>query len=85
LNIEFPLEGEEVLLSGFPLDGKSLIITNGSANHVGYPGALTSRQGLRIFVTASVNPGNSGGPVVDGKGEVIGLLEGYENSSLVSG
>lgn len=33
-------------------------------------------KGLRILVSVVSNPGNSGGPVLNDRGELIGLLEG---------
>ncbi len=33
-----------------------------------------------LFSSASVNPGQSGGPIVNLQGEIVGVVSGYENS-----
>ena len=78
---DFPTAGEIVLLAGFPLKGDSLILQTGVAT--GYYWA-PEEQGhntipsklLRIMLSVVSNPGNSGGPVLDHRGNLLGLLEG---------
>jgi len=63
---------QDVRVFGFPLSdvlGKGLKITSGSvAGFIDEPG-----DARRFQIDAAVNPGNSGGPVVDAQGRVIGI------------
>jgi hypothetical protein len=66
-------QGEKVITYGFPLRG--LLATSGNLT-VGYVSAL---RGIGdnpnyIQITAPVQPGNSGGPLLDGSGHVIGVI-----------
>ena len=66
--------GETVSVFGFPLTGT----LSSSGNFTG--GLVSSLQGLRnaageIQITAPVQPGNSGGPVMDASGLVIGVVQ----------
>src|SRR5262249_40576097 len=69
-----------LLLAGFPITDKtekSLVLQSGLAT-----GFLSLTQdgpqvkALRIMLSLVSNPGNSGGPVFDSSGNVVGLLEG---------
>lgn len=70
-----PRLGEEVAAIGFPL-GLPLTVTRGIVSgldrNVSIAGTL--RKGL-WQTDAAMNPGNSGGPVLDRNGEVIGLVD----------
>jgi len=64
--------GEPVLAVGYPLDLKGdASVTRGllSAIRIGEPAA-----GEWVQTDAAVNPGNSGGPLVNMRGEVVGLV-----------
>ena len=66
--------GETVSVFGFPLAGT----LSSSGNFTG--GLVSSLQGLRnaageIQITAPVQPGNSGGPVLDASGLVVGVVQ----------
>jgi S1-C subfamily serine protease len=68
---------EEVRAIGFPLSdvlGSSLKVTQGSV-----AGIAVQRRGKVFQIDAAVNPGNSGGPLVDGRGSVVGVV----NAQLV--
>lgn len=67
--------GEEVFTMGFPRDE----IVYGK----GYISAQTGYNGdtLAYQVSIPVRPGNSGAPLLDSKGEVIGIITGKQTSS----
>ncbi len=70
---------ESVRVVGFPLSsllGKGIKITSGTV-----AGRTEEEEGSRSFqIDATVNPGNSGGPIVDERGRVVGVA-----SALLSG
>jgi S1-C subfamily serine protease len=65
--------GEDVYVLGYPLSttmGNELKATDGIiSSKTGFQGDLTSYQ-----VSAPVQPGNSGGPLFDKKGNLIGII-----------
>ena len=66
--------GEAVMVFGFPLSGS---LTSGG-NFTS--GLVSGLRGLRdaageIQITAPVQPGNSGGPVLDASGLVVGVVQ----------
>ncbi len=68
---------EEVRAVGFPLSdvlGSSIKVTRGSV-----AGIVAKRRGKVFQIDAVVNPGNSGGPLLDGRGAVVGVV----NAQLV--
>ena len=63
--------GEEVRAIGFPLStvlGNGIKVTRGIV-----AGIIEKAEGQRFLIDAAVNPGNSGGPVVNGRGQVLGV------------
>ncbi|MDR7563031.1 MAG: trypsin-like peptidase domain-containing protein, partial [Armatimonadota bacterium] len=68
-----PRVGEEILVLGYPraetIGFDDLTVTRGIVSR------LLVDQGLLQF-DASVNPGNSGGPVVNSRGEAVGIVVG---------
>ena len=65
--------GEPVTVSGFPLRGllaSDLNVTDGAVSALAGPG-----DNPRVLqITAPVQPGNSGGPLLDAGGNVIGIV-----------
>ena len=80
LRIGHPLRaGESAVVFGFPLSG--LLATTGNATTE----IVTALAGLRddphlIQISAPVQPGNSGGPVLDASGYLIGIVVGKLDS-----
>lgn len=64
--------GEDIYTIGFPRDeavyGQGYLSSN-----TGYGGDTTAYQ-----ISIPVNPGNSGGPVLDSRGNVIGIISGKQ-------
>lgn len=65
--------GEDVFVLGYPLTqslGNEIKLTNGIiSSRTGYQGDIATYQ-----MSAPVQPGNSGGPMFDNKGNVIGIV-----------
>ena len=65
--------GERVFTLGYPRE--EIVYGEGYlSSGTGYRGDTTAYQ-----VAISVNPGNSGGPLVDEKGDIIGIISGRQN------
>lgn len=64
--------GEDVYTLGFPRD-ESVYGQGYLSSKSGYGGDTTAYQ-----VSIPVNPGNSGGPLLDSKGNVIGIITGKQ-------
>jgi S1-C subfamily serine protease len=72
-DVETPATGTEVYLHGFPLgklamqDGERVIASS-------FRGILSRTVANWLQVDAAVHPGNSGGPLTDAQGQVIGII-----------
>jgi uncharacterized protein len=78
-----PRIGEQVIVYGFPLAG----LLSSSGNLV--IGNLSALSGIRndprhYQITAPVQPGNSGGPLLDESGRIIGVVVSKLNAALVA-
>ena len=60
-------------MHGFPL-GKSAIQDGDLVTASSFRGILSRQAGPWIQVDAAVHPGNSGGPLTDANGSVIGVV-----------
>lgn len=75
--------GEPVIVAGFPLGqvlGAGLNITTGSVSALSGPG----NNAAMLQITAPVQSGNSGGPVLDQHGQVIGVVVGKLNALRIA-
>ena len=63
--------GSEVLVVGFPLPDTVFTVTRGIASAFKFD---PYNEALMIQTDAAVNPGNSGGPLLDREGQVIGIV-----------
>lgn len=67
--------GEEVYTLGYPRD--EIVYGKGYVSaETGYRGDSNSYQ-----IAIPVNPGNSGGPLVDSKGQILGIISGKQSAS----
>jgi S1-C subfamily serine protease len=76
--------GEQVVAFGFPLTG--LLSSSGNVT----TGVVSAGSGLRdnpvnFQISAPVQPGNSGGPLFDQYGNVIGIVVSKLDAAKVSG
>ncbi len=65
--------GDDIVVAGFPLHGlltSEINVTKGIVSALAGPG--DDRRMIQI--TAPVQPGNSGGPVLDASGNVVGVV-----------
>lgn len=72
--------GEAVMAAGFPLAGllsSDLIVTDGLVNSLAGLGNSTSH----LQISAPIQPGNSGGPVLDRGANVVGLVVSKLNAA----
>ncbi|MEM6673595.1 MAG: trypsin-like peptidase domain-containing protein [Planctomycetota bacterium] len=71
--VDPPLPGSDIFLFGFPLgflavqEGETVIAST-------FRGILSRNVGGQIQVDAGVHPGNSGGPITDSAGRVVGVV-----------
>ena len=71
--------GDPVIIAGYPLQGvltSDLNITTGTVSALAGPG--DDRRLMQV--TAPVQPGNSGGPLLDFSGNVVGVVVGKLNA-----
>ena len=75
-------QGESVVVYGFPLPGAVASTGNATAGNVAALAGL--RDDTRMLqISAPVQPGNSGGPLMDMTGAVVGVVVGKLNAAKV--
>mmetsp|Transcript_17446 Transcript_17446/g.26969 ORF Transcript_17446/g.26969 Transcript_17446/m.26969 type:complete len:664 (-) Transcript_17446:105-2096(-) len=74
---------ENVTAVGFPTGGDQISVTRGVVSRITHDGEGV----LRVQIDAAVNPGNSGGPVFNERGKVVGVasavLRGASNIGYI--
>lgn len=75
LKSELPEPGQRILLAGYPLGRPYRIVQDGIVASVAHS-LPEFGPAFKILISTVANPGNSGGPVFDEDGKVIGILEG---------
>ncbi len=77
------LRGESVVTYGFPLSG---LLSSGPTLTTGTVSALSGLRDTPInyTISAPVQPGNSGGPLLDAQGHVIGVVVAKLNAAEVA-
>lgn len=86
LNSVMPLKGVRVYAAGFPLGGNNISITEGIVSRIVMYDYSNHTKGICVQIDAPINRGNSGGPVLNSEGEVVGITVAKElESSNVSG
>lgn len=71
---EIPALRSVVLVAGFPVGGEQLSITEGVVSRIeGQRYSHSFRELLAVTVDAAINSGNSGGPVFNIHGELVGI------------
>ncbi len=75
--------GESVITYGFPLTG---LLSSGPTLTTGDVSALTGLRDnpLHFQISAPVQPGNSGGPLLDAQGNVVGVVTSKLNAAKVA-
>ena len=73
---DYPAPGQQVVALGSP-DGLAGTVTKGIVSAIRYPAGklegVAPNYVTLIQTDASISPGNSGGPLVNSKGEVVGI------------
>lgn len=80
LKTELPDAGQKILLAGYPLGLPYPVVQEGTVASVAIVPGLQNTP--KILISTVANPGNSGGPVLDRNGEVIGVLSSVLTSKL---
>ncbi len=77
------LRGDDVVTYGFPLTG---LLSSGPTLTTGTISALTGLRDtpLHYTISAPVQPGNSGGPLLDLQGHVVGVVVAKLNAAQVA-
>ena len=78
--------GDDILVIGNALGELSYTYTDGIVSHLSRLVTLESGENVNMFQTnAAINNGNSGGPVYNTKGEVVGIASAKYASDKIEG
>ena len=77
-----PQLGKQVFVTGFPLSGILSDYPSLTVGNVSSLGGLKGSKGTFQF-SAPVQPGNSGGPVVDYQGNLVGVVSSTLNQAML--
>ncbi|MCP4085706.1 MAG: trypsin-like peptidase domain-containing protein [Actinomycetia bacterium] len=80
---ELPVEGEMVTVAGYPAGGGLVVVTGSVLSHSDQSW-WGEGSGPLLIVDVQVSPGWSGGPVLDGEGQLVGIVRGTETSTGVT-
>jgi S1-C subfamily serine protease len=76
--------GDDIVVTGFPLSGllrSDMVVSTGTVSSLG-----VSELGRDfIQISAQVQPGSSGGPVMDRSGQLVGVVSGSIDAAKVFG
>jgi S1-C subfamily serine protease len=76
-------QGEDIYVFGFPLEGYLPAAGNFTPGMVAALAGPGNNASL-VQITAPVQPGNSGGPVMDDKGHVVGVVVGKADAIKIA-
>lgn len=78
--------GDDIMVIGNPLGELSYTFTNGIVSHLSRKVKVESGETINMFQTnAAINNGNSGGPVYNMDGEVVGIASAKYASDQIEG
>lgn len=73
-----PNKGGRVYVMGYPLGGYNISVTEGVVSRIATYEYSSVTKGISLQVDAIINAGNSGGPVLDSAGSVVGVVVAKE-------
>jgi len=74
--------GQQVIVLGYPLDAETITVTSGLVSAIDFD---SGRNITWVQTDSAVNPGNSGGPMLDLRGRVIGVVTRKKVWTFVEG
>jgi S1-C subfamily serine protease len=78
---DIPAKLSKVQVYGYPLGGYNIAITQGVVNRIRIIPYFHVAKGITLQIDAPINFGNSGGPAVNDRGEVMGIAFAGEDDN----